>query len=137
MCMYTFLWTNYTYRKINLIIECPRPCVLQISHEDEHEGLLPDCSIGTKETRVKMIQVECIAWQQGYLKTQNNGRTEYWNNGITFKYRKSKCFELCRHGTCNWSSKEAELLCHCRGTMNTGQTLCSCPTARTKERRDP
>ena len=38
---------------------------------------------------------------QGYWKTRNNRRTEYRNNGITFNYRKWKCFELSRHGTCN------------------------------------
>lgn len=35
--------------KINMMNDCPRQIVLQLCCEDEHEGLLPDCSIGMKE----------------------------------------------------------------------------------------
>jgi len=48
---------------------------------------------------------------------RNNGRTEYRNNGITFNYRKWKCFELSRHGMCNWSSPGIFFWTHFRPSL--------------------
>ena len=39
------------------MIECSRRCVCQLSHENECEGLLPDCRVGVKESK---SEVECI-----------------------------------------------------------------------------
>ena len=60
-----FVWTSYVpmVKLIQNKRNDPHQCVLQLSCEDEHEGLLPDCSIGMKEARVKIIQFECVNWQ--------------------------------------------------------------------------
>ena len=37
--------------KYFMMMECPRQRVLQLSHENEREGLLPDCIIGVKDSK--------------------------------------------------------------------------------------
>ena len=57
MCIYMYIHaglfgpTPTVKFKINMMIECPRQCVLQLSCEDKHEGLMPDCRISMKESK--------------------------------------------------------------------------------------
>ena len=42
--------------------------VLQLSCENEHEGLLPDCTVGVRmRAKTKFIQVECIGSMHGSM----------------------------------------------------------------------
>ena len=47
------------------VIECPRRGVLQLSCENEREGLLPDCRIGVKESDSE--DDECIGSTHGNI----------------------------------------------------------------------
>ena len=45
------------------MIECPCRCVLQLSHENEHEGLLADSTVGVKEWELRVYS-SSIHWRQ-------------------------------------------------------------------------
>ena len=46
-------------------------CILELSHENEREGLLPDCRVGVR-VRAKTTQDECIG------NTHRNLLSELW-----------------------------------------------------------
>ena len=53
-----FVWTDHlTVNLKYFTIECPHRCVLQLSCENEREGLLPDYRVGAKENK---SEVQCI-----------------------------------------------------------------------------
>ena len=54
VCIYLCLLRSTTYCKFQMrafrILQCLRRRVFQLSRENEHEGLLPDCRVGVKES---------------------------------------------------------------------------------------
>ena len=80
------------------MIDCPRRCVLQLNHENERKGLLPDCRVGVKRVRAKtiqawMIQVECIGntygnilsepWYESDNRGTRQAASDSWTAGCT------------------------------------------------------
>ena len=57
-----FVWTDHL--TVNFTIECPHRRVLQLSCENEREGLLPDYKVGVKENK---SEVQCIGSTKGNL----------------------------------------------------------------------
>ena len=49
-CLDWPLIVNFKRNQNFNILRCPRRCVLQLSHENECEGLLPDCRVSVKES---------------------------------------------------------------------------------------
>ena len=73
-----------------MMTECPLTLhrrVLQLSCENEHEGLLPDCTVGVRvRAKTKLIQVECIGSMhgrmQGNLRLRDKAGCKYRTAGM-------------------------------------------------------